>query len=127
MLISNGLFQTAEYLLRSGWDVEKEEWFDAFDVSKLDLIENNTMNYSIYKRHDVKAKKAEFKSFLQTVDKGPKLLTTICRKLIRQQLLLVSNGSEIETKISTLPLPEKIKRFLSLKECILENEIIQFE
>ncbi|XP_071150028.1 putative ankyrin repeat protein RF_0381 [Mytilus edulis] len=127
LLISNGLFQTAEYLLRSGWDVEKEEWFDAFDVSKLDLIENNTMNYSIYKRHDVKAKKAEFKSFLQTVDKGPKLLTTICRKLIRQQLLLVSNGSEIETKISTLPLPEKIKRFLSLKECILENEIIQFE
>ncbi|CAC5364197.1 unnamed protein product [Mytilus coruscus] len=124
LLISNGLFQTAEYLLRSGWDVEKEEWFDDFDVSKLDL-ENIKIKYRIYKRHE--AKKAEFKSFLQNFDKGPKSLTTICRKQIRQQLLLVSNGSEIETKISTLPLPAKIKSFLSLKECIQENEIIQFE
>lgn len=122
--MSNGLFQTAEYLLRSGWDVKKEEWFDSFDVSKLDLTENIITNNRIYKRHDVEAKKAVFKSFLQNFDKSPKSLKTICRKQIRQQLLLVSNGSEIKTKISTLPLPEKIKSFLSLKECIQEKEII---
>ncbi|CAC5402824.1 unnamed protein product [Mytilus coruscus] len=126
LLIRNGLFQTAEYLLRSGWDVEKEEWFHDFDVSKLDL-EHIKTQYRIYKRHDIEAKKAEFKSFLQNFHKGPKSLTTICRKQIRQQLLLVSNGSEIETKISSLPLPATIKRFLSLKECIQKNEIIQFE
>lgn len=125
-LIKNGLFQTAEYLLRSGWDVVKEEWFDSFEVSKFDL-EPIKINYRIYERHDIEAKKAEFKSFLQNSDKGPKSLATMCRKEIRKQLLKVSNGSEIDTKILTLPLPAKIKCFLSLKEFIQEHEIILLE
>ncbi|CAG2245765.1 unnamed protein product [Mytilus edulis] len=64
---------------------------------------------------------------LPNFEKGPKSLAITCRKQIRHQLLLISNGTEIETKISTLPLPVKIKHFLSLKECIQENEIILLE
>lgn len=123
MLVSNGLFQTAEYLLRSGWDFEKEEWFDAFEVSELDL-ENIRINYITYKRHEIETKKAEFRSFLNNFKKSHESLATTCRNKIRQHLLMISNGSEIETKISTLPLPAKMKSFLSLKECLQENEVI---
>ncbi|XP_052065741.1 uncharacterized protein LOC127705457 [Mytilus californianus] len=125
-LITNGLFKTAEYLIRSGWDVKKEEWFDAFDVSKR-TPENVEIKYRVYKRHDIETKKAEFQSFLEKIDRGPKSLTDICRKAIRHQLLMVSNGSEIETKISALPLPAKIKRFICLKEFMNDDEIIQIE
>ncbi|XP_063401105.1 uncharacterized protein LOC134685345 [Mytilus trossulus] len=119
MFISNGLFKTAEYLLRSGWDVKQEEWFDDFDVSKLDL-----RNIRVYKQNEYEERKAEFQSYLENIDTGPKSLTNICRKSIRSQLLMVSNGSEIETKISALPLPPKIKFFLSLKEFMNDIESI---
>lgn len=123
-LISNGLFQTAEYLLHCGWNINLEEWIRAFDVSKLDL-ENLKRYNGIYKRHGIESKKAEFKSFFENFVKSQISLAKMCRKEIRQQLLMVSNGSEIETKIATLPLPAKIKCFLSLKEFIQDNEIIQ--
>ncbi|VDI57427.1 Hypothetical predicted protein, partial [Mytilus galloprovincialis] len=126
MLISNGLFKTAEYLLHSGWDVEKEEWFDAFDVSKLEL-ENVTVDYNIHKRYEIETRKAEFQSFLESIDTGPKSLANICRKTIRHQLLTVSNDSEIEIKISALPPPPKIKCFLSLKEFMNHVETIEIE
>ncbi|CAC5406546.1 unnamed protein product [Mytilus coruscus] len=126
VLISNGLFKTAEYLLRSGWDVKKEEWFDSFDVSKLDL-KNITVDYNIYKRYEIGTRKAEFQSYLENIDTGPKSLANVCRNIIRHQLLMVSNGSEIETKISALPLPTKVKCFLSLKEFMNDDEIIQIK
>ncbi|XP_071182095.1 poly [ADP-ribose] polymerase tankyrase-1-like isoform X1 [Mytilus edulis] len=120
MFISNGLFKTAKYLLQSGWDVKQEEWFHDFDVSKLG-------NIRIYKKNEFEARKAEFQSYLENIDIGPKSLTNICRKSIRSQLLMVSNGSEIETKISALPLPPKIQCFLSLKEFMNDIENIEIK
>ncbi|VDH93109.1 Hypothetical predicted protein [Mytilus galloprovincialis] len=125
-LINIGLFKTAEYLILSGWNIEQEVWFNNFDVSSLQLSDVE-IKYTKRKQRDVEIRKSEFKAFLDGLDKGPKSLSIICRKSIRQQLLLAAEDSEIESRVNLLPIPAKMKCFLGLSDYAQDKEVIQLE
>ncbi|CAG2205852.1 unnamed protein product [Mytilus edulis] len=78
-------------------------------------------------KRDVEIRKSEFKAFLDGLDKGPKSLSIICRKSIRQQLLLAAEDSEIESRVNLLPIPAKMKCFLGLTDYAQDKEVIQLE
>lgn len=125
-LIQNGLFTAAYYLLQCGWEIEKDKCFDNFDITKLDLS-TIKVKYEIYNRLDIKEAKTEFWNIFENSRKVTKPLSTLCRKSIRKQLVFLSCGSDITSKISKLPVPLKIQRFLDLTECVLDDEIILLE
>lgn len=125
-LIKNGLLIAATFLIRCGWEIEIEEWIDSFDISKLN-VSSVQLKYGRCNRIDMEKPKADFWNFLETFRKSTRSLSMLCINCIRKQMLFSSGGSEIETKIEALQVPEKIKSFINLTEFMQDEEIIMLE
>ncbi|CAC5406542.1 ANK [Mytilus coruscus] len=122
-LLQTGLFETAECLVRCGWQVEREKWFSTRNIAELD-----TSSIEIggrYRKLDVKDCKDQFQDFVANIDTGPISLSIICRKSIRQQLVKASRGAEIKTRINQLPVPSIMQSFLALHKLLQDYEIIK--
>ncbi|XP_052064145.1 uncharacterized protein LOC127704231 isoform X2 [Mytilus californianus] len=125
-LIKNGLLTAATFLIRCGWEIEKEEWIDSFDISKLD-VSTVQIKYERCNRINMEKAKADFWNFLETFRKSTRSLSMLCINSIRKQMLSASSGSEIETKIEALQVQKKIKSFINLTEFMQDEEIIMLE
>ncbi|VDI27773.1 Hypothetical predicted protein [Mytilus galloprovincialis] len=123
-LLQTGLLKTAEYIIRSGWKVERERWFSNLKIAELKMSRFEI--WEKYRKPDVRDATDQFQNFIDSVNTGPKTLSIVCRKEIRQQLVKASRGAEIETKINLLPIPVKIKSFLALKDFMQDTEVIKF-
>lgn len=124
-LLKTGLFKTAENLIRSGWEVDSEKWFNTMTISELDVSIIKVCGRKAIP--DVRDSKHQFLNFVsnELIIKGPKPLSLLCRKGIRQQLVSVSRGADIERKINILPIPSKMKSFLALRDFLQNKEIIK--
>lgn len=125
-LIKHGLLTAATFLLRCGWEIEKEEWIDSYDISKLNMS-TVQVKYERCNRINMEKQKADFCNFLATFRKNTRSLSMLCINSIRTQMVFSSGGSEIETKIEALQVPEKIKLFINLTEFMQDEEIIMLE
>ncbi|XP_063399769.1 ankyrin-1-like [Mytilus trossulus] len=125
-LIKNGMLTAATFLIRCGWEIEIEEWIDSFDISKLN-VSTVQLKYGRCNRINMEKPKADFGNFLKTFRKSTRSLSMLCINSIRKQMLFASGGSEIETKIEALQVPEKIKSFINLTEFMQDEEIIMLE
>ncbi|XP_063399757.1 uncharacterized protein LOC134684403 [Mytilus trossulus] len=124
-LLKNGLFKAAEYIIRCGWQLHKERGFSSLKILQLAISDIDICGR--WRQPDVRNSKDQFLDFLDNIDKGPKSLYIMCRKIIRQQLITASKGAEIETNIKILPIPSKIQAFLALKDFLHDKEIIKLE
>ncbi|XP_052064152.1 uncharacterized protein LOC127704237 [Mytilus californianus] len=128
LLIKNGFLNAAMCLLESGWEFKREKWFENLDLSIVDLsnikIEGS---FVIYKRLEIENAKSEFQTFIRNTQFELQSLAQCCRRVIRNNLLETSNGSEIESKVEVLPVPTKIKSFLTLVDNCHESEIFLLE
>lgn len=115
-----------ENLIQCGWETEQEVWFNDFDVSNVDLSEFD-VGYKKGDKRNIGEVKSEFKAFLDSLEVGPKSLSVICRKNIRQQLLVASDDTEIESKVKVLPIPEKVQAFLCLKGFAQDRKVLSWE
>ncbi|XP_052065745.1 uncharacterized protein LOC127705459 [Mytilus californianus] len=122
-LLQTGLFETAECLIRCGWQVESEKWFSTDKIAKLDTSSIEICGR--YRKLDVQNCKDQFQDFVDNIDTGPISLSIICRKSIRQQLVKASRGAEIKTRINLLPVPPIIQSFLALHDFFQDYEIIK--
>lgn len=120
------MLTAATFLLRCGWEIEKEEWIDSFDISRLNMS-TVQVNYERCHRVNMDIAKADFWNYLDTFRKSTKSLSMLCINSIRTHMLFSSGGSEIETKIEALQVPEKIKSFINLTELMQDEEIIMLE
>lgn len=115
-------------LLESGWEFKREKWFENLDLSVVDLsnikIEES---FVIYKRLEIENAKSEFQTFIRSTQSELQSLAQCCRRVIRHSLIETSNGSEIKSKIEVLPVPTKIKSFLTLVDNCHNSEIFLLE
>ncbi|VDI58484.1 Hypothetical predicted protein [Mytilus galloprovincialis] len=122
-LLQTGLFETAECLIRCGWQVEREKWFSTNKIANLHTSGIEICGTS--RILEVQDGKDQFQKFIDKKDKGPRSLSIICRKTIRQQLIEASRGAEIETRINLLPIPSIIQSFLAFRYLLQDYEIIK--
>ncbi|KAK3085446.1 hypothetical protein FSP39_003451 [Pinctada imbricata] len=94
-LVWRGYIDSADYLVRSGWDVRGESWM--YLPGK-----NEEQN--------------KFHEMMRKLSRDVYPLTHLCRKEIRKIFLDITGGSEILSRINCLPLAPPVKDFLSLKE-----------
>ncbi|XP_062605763.1 uncharacterized protein LOC134274363 [Saccostrea cucullata] len=82
-----------------------------------------------YKRIDYDEQKNEFLNFLKKSEEEEEVssLSSLCRNTIRSHLVDVRQGAEIESKIMLLPIPGRIKTYLSLREHVQDFEQMQIE
>ncbi|XP_062612637.1 uncharacterized protein LOC134274369 isoform X2 [Saccostrea cucullata] len=126
-LLKKGFFGAAVTLLKCGYNYNLDKDFKSMDVSHLEsstiLVEGKR-----YKRIDYEEQKNGFLNFLKTSEvEEESSLSCLCRNTIRSHLVDVGQGAEIESKIMVLPIPERIKTYLSLREDVLDFEQIQIE
>lgn len=123
-LIKAGLLKTAVTLVTCGYDLSHDEEFGQFDISKNDW--STVCKYRPYKRINYENDVLLLENAIADSKKEeiPALALT-CRKMIRQHLAFCSKGAEFESKIMSLPLPQKMKSFLSFRESTFEQEIIE--
>lgn len=124
-LLHTGLFKPAEYLIRCGWQLEKESWFSSLKISELKI--STIWIGKTYRKPDVQDGREQFQNFIDNIDQGPKSLTIICRNSIRRLLATASRGTEIETKINLLPIPMILKSFLVFRDFLQDKEMIKLE
>lgn len=123
-LIKAGLLKTAVTLITCGYDLSHDKQFGQFDMSKNDW--STIYKYSSYQRKNYENDVLLLENAIADSKKEEiPALTLTCRKIIRQQLACCSKGTEIESKIMSLPLPQKMKSFLSFRENTFEQEIIE--
>lgn len=124
-LIKAGLLKTAVTLVTCGYDLSHDEEFGQFDMSKNDWSKI-VYQYRPYKRINYENDVLLLENAIADSKKEEiPALALACRKMIRQLLTFCSKGAEIESKIMSLPLPQKMKSFLSLRENTFEQEIIE--
>lgn len=124
-LIKAGLLKTAVTLVTCGYDLSHDEEFGQFDMSKNDWSKI-VYQYRPYKRINYENDVLLLENAIADSKKEEiPALALACRKMIRQLLTSCSKGAEIESKIMSLPLPQKMKSFLSLRENTFEQEIIE--
>lgn len=118
------MLKTAATLVTCGYDLSHDEQLGQFDMSKNDW--SILYQYRPYKRINYENDVLLLKNAIADSKKEeiPALALT-CRKMIRQHLTCCSKGAEIESKIMSLPIPQKMKSFLSLRENTFEQEIIE--
>lgn len=123
-LIKAGLLKTAATLVTCGYDFSHDEQFGQFDMSQNDW--SIVYQYRPYKRINYENDVLLLENAIADSKKEEiPALALKCRKMIRRHLTCCSKGSEIESKIMSLPLPQKVKSFLSLRENTFEQEIIE--
>lgn len=123
-LIKAGLLKTAVTLITCGYDLSHDKQFGQFDMSKNDW--STIYKYKSYQRKNYENDVLILENAIADSKKEEiPALTLTCRKIIRQQLACCSKGTEIESKIMSLPLPQKMKSFLSFRENTFEQEIIE--
>lgn len=88
------MFESARYLIDSGWDLRDENWM-----------------YLPGKSGD----QDEIHATMQIMSRSTRSLTGLCRNAIRLHLLSCTNGSQIITRIQQLELPRTLIDFLCLK------------
>ncbi|XP_065921776.1 uncharacterized protein [Magallana gigas] len=124
-LIKAGLLKTAATLVTCGYDLSHDEEFGQFDMSKNDWSKI-VYQYRPYKRINYENDVLLLENVIADYkNEEIPALALACRKMIRQLLTSCSKGAEIESKIMSLPLPQKMKSFLSLRENTFEQEIIE--
>lgn len=93
-LVWRGMFESARYLIDSGWDLRGENWM--YLPGK--CSEQN-----------------EIHTTMQIMSRSTPSLTSLCRNAIRLHLLSCTNGSQIITRVQQLEFPRTLIDFLCLK------------
>ncbi|XP_063401146.1 uncharacterized protein LOC134685371 isoform X2 [Mytilus trossulus] len=125
-LIKNGFFKAAECLIRCGWELEKEKWFENFDFKSLNLsnIDKAGKSYKIIGKENAKS---ELQTLIKSSQSVLKSLAHRCRDVIRRQLVKASAGSDMESKIEVLPVPTTIKSYLKFVDYCHNTEVFQLK
>ncbi|XP_062587122.1 uncharacterized protein LOC134248743 isoform X2 [Saccostrea cucullata] len=127
ILLRNGFFGAAATLLKCGYN-----WKDDGDFKNVDFSnqENSTIliNGKRYNRISYEQEKNLFLNVLKKQEeKEETSLSSLCRYAIRMNLTEAGQGAEIESKIMLLPVPGRIKTYLSLREHTQDFEQMQLE
>lgn len=94
-LVWNGGYEAARFLVQAGWNLNQEAWID---------LPGKTEEQSI------------FHQWLKHMRSTPWTLASLCRQNIRNYLLDIRGGQEIVSTVRELPIPTKLKGFLTLAE-----------
>lgn len=94
-LVWNGGFEAARFLVQAGWNLNQEAWID---------LPGKTEEQST------------FHHWLKLMRSTPWTLASLCRQNIRNYLLDIREGQEIVSCVRELPIPTKLKGFLTLTE-----------
>ncbi|XP_056012069.1 uncharacterized protein LOC125678557 [Ostrea edulis] len=120
-LTKAGYFKAAEILVRCGYNFKEDVEFKNLDFSSIDAPTIRVQGKR-YKRVDHENAKTEFQDLIKNCEEEPFSLVCLCRRTTRQHLGAVHGGSEIETKIKSLPLPNKVKEYLNYRVYTQEYE-----
>ncbi|XP_062582386.1 putative ankyrin repeat protein RF_0381 [Saccostrea cucullata] len=124
-LTKHGYLKAAGALIKCGYDFQNDENFRKCNLEQPEssfIFKKRWYNRVCYEND-----KREFLKLLEIFQDVDFSLSSLCKDVIRNHLINVGQGSEIESKIMRLPLPDRIKTFLSLREHMEEVETIQIE
>ncbi|XP_061170072.1 ankyrin-2-like [Saccostrea echinata] len=129
-LTKAGYFKAAETLIRCGYNFEDDIKFRSINFSELDIStlhsKRGMYHQDIYHRANYESEVENFQEMLKRIKEPQVTLQSLCRKAIRRHLVFVHNGSEIETIIRALPLPEVLKNYLTHRDYTQDFENIEF-
>ena len=124
MLMKVGMLRASTTLLMCGYPSDNDQEWEKFDMSQYDW--SSFDGYRRYKRINYEIDLRNLETTIENTksEEIPPLVVK-CREAIRNHILCCTQGAEIESKISLLPIPQTLKSFLSLREYTYEEEIIE--
>ncbi|XP_062578328.1 ankyrin repeat domain-containing protein 7-like [Saccostrea cucullata] len=115
-LLRNGFFGAAATLLKCGYNCKNDKDLKNVDFSNLG---NSTIfvKGKEYNRISYEQEKNGFLNVLKIHEEKEEVsLSSLCRNAIRINLINAGQGAEIESKIMQLPVPGRIKTYLTLTD-----------
>ncbi|XP_041371293.1 ankyrin-1-like [Gigantopelta aegis] len=100
-LCSSGCLTEAHYLVQAGWDLRCEPWI---------MMEGKTPQQN------------RLHKWFLALSRSVRPLQHYCRNKIRTRLQELSEDREIISSIQLLPVPEKVKQYLCLRDCYFTDD-----